>query len=128
MFLRYNITGISWALIIMALTLVPGSSLPDLSFWELLSFDKVAHLIVFAILAFNLAVGFRKQHQFPALHIHALQYAFVISVIYGLTLEILQGALFADRYADLIDFIADTIGAGTGVFIFHLIFKNIYLR
>lgn len=128
MFLKYNLPAFLWALVILGLTLVPGSVMPDLSFWKLLSFDKVAHMFVFAVLVFRLSVGFYKQYRFRILRYHALQSAFIISVIYGGLLELLQGLLLADRHPDIIDFIANTIGCVAGAGLFHGLFKNIYLR
>lgn len=128
MFLKYNLGAILWALVILGLTLIPGSMMPDLSFWELLTFDKAAHMFVFAVLVFQLAMGFYKQYRFRVLRYHALQSAFIFSVIYGGLIELLQGALFTDRHPDVIDFIANTIGCIAGAVLFHGLFKNIYLR
>lgn len=128
MFFKYNLAAILWALVILGLTLSPGSIMPDLSFWHLLSFDKAAHMFVFAVLVFQLAMGFYKQYRFRVLRYHALQSAFIFSVIYGGLIELLQGMLFSDRHPDVIDFVANTIGSIAGAGLFHGLFKNIYLR
>jgi glycopeptide antibiotics resistance protein len=128
MFFKYNLAAILWALVILALTLSPGSIMPDLPFWDLLRFDKVAHIFVFAVLVFQLAMGFYKQYRFRVLRYHALQSAFIFSVIYGGLIELLQGMLFHDRHTDVIDFIANTLGCIAGASLFHGLFKNIYLR
>jgi len=128
MFLKYNFAGISWAIIIFILCMIPGKDMPDISFWELFTFEKAAHSGVFGVLVFQLAMGFYKQYSFRILRYHALQAAVMISIIYGGLLEILQHLLLADRIGDVMDFIANSIGALAGAATFHLLFKSIYLR
>ncbi len=128
MFLRYNLAGILWALTLLLLSLIPGRMMPDLSFWQLIRFDRVAHMVAFAILVFKLAMGFYKQYTFRSLRYHALQSAFIFSLVYGGLLEILQGLLIADRHPEMPDFIANAIGCISGAGLFHALFKNIYLR
>jgi VanZ family protein len=128
MFLKYNLTAILWALTLLVLSLIPGRMMPDLFFWQLIRFDRVAHMVAFAILVFKLAMGFYKQHSFRSLRYHALQMAFIFSLAYGGLLELLQGLLLTDRHPDMFDFIANAIGCITGAGLFHALFKNIYLR
>jgi VanZ family protein len=128
MFFRYNLGAFSWAAIILVLCITPGDEMPDLSFWELFTFDKAAHTTVFAILVFQLAMGFYKQYSFRILRYHALQAATIAGIIYGGLLELLQQVMFAGRHGDILDFIANCAGCLVGSAVFHLLFKNIYLR
>jgi len=127
-FLKYNLGGLVWAAIIFILCMIPGDEMPDLSIWELFTFEKAAHSGVFAVLVFQLAMGFYKQFSFRILRYHALQVATIISVMYGGVLEVLQQALFSGRHGDILDFIANCVGVLAGAVFFHLLFKNIYLR
>jgi VanZ family protein len=96
---------------------LPGNEFPDLSFWELLTFDKAAHIFVFAVLSLLLITGFLKQYRFPRLRSHAVLSAVLMSLSYGILLEGLQSAAFSDRSGDVMDAVANTIGsvAGAGV-------------
>ncbi len=126
MFFRYNKTGIFWTLLILLLCLLPGKDMPDLSFWQLLTFDKVAHVFVFAVLVFVLATGFIKQYRFRNLRYNAVKSAFIFSILYGGATEILQGILTPDRHPEILDFAANAFGCGVGVATFFLIYGKNY--
>jgi len=122
MILRYNTFTIGWALLILVLTLTPGNSMPDLSIWDLLSFDRFAHLFVFAILVMFMTIGFTKQYSFLFLRFNAAKLSFLFSFGFSLIIELLQG-LVPGRYAELNDVIANSAGCLTGSLIFYLIYK-----
>ena len=122
MFLRHNLPGIIWAITILALCGIPGDHLPDLSIWELLSFDKVAHAFVFALLVVFLLIGFKKQFTYPWLRYNAKKTALIFSISYGGLIELFQGTVFAGRTTDVIDFIANTLGCFLGLLLFRLIY------
>jgi VanZ family protein len=122
MILRYNTFTIGWALLILVLTLTPGNSMPDLSIWDLLSFDRFAHLFVFAILVMFMTIGFTKQYSFLFLRFNAAKLSFLFSFAYSLIIELLQG-LVPGRYAELNDVIANSAGCLTGSLVFYLIYK-----
>src|SRR3954468_6345729 len=90
MILRYNIFTISWAVMILFLTLTPGHSMPDLSIWDLLSFDRFAHLFVFCVLVFLMTVGFTKQYSFLFLRFNAANLSFLFSFGFSLIIELMQ--------------------------------------
>ncbi len=50
---------------------------------------------------------------------HAVIFTLVFSISYGGILELLQGAVFEDRSADVYDFIANTFGAIVGVMLYR---------
>lgn len=122
MFLKHNIYGILWALLILALCGLPGRDFPDLSFWKLLTFDKFAHAFVFAVQVLLLIVGFKKQRTFPLLKYVAVKASLAISLSYGALVELLQQLVFTDRTADLLDFIANSLGCFLGLLGFYLIY------
>jgi len=47
-----------------------------------------------------------------------------MSIVYGICIEIMQEYLWADRHADLLDVIANTIGSIAGVLYFRLAFRE----
>ncbi|MFA0962387.1 VanZ family protein [Roseivirga sp. BDSF3-8] len=122
MFFRFNFFGIIWAVIILFLTLTPGADMPYTDIWSLFRFDRFAHLFVFAILVLLLTVGFRKQYSFHLLRNNNVRIALGVSVLYGITLELLQGAI-PGRSLELIDFVANTLGSLGGTGIYFLIYK-----
>ena len=109
--LYYLMPALVWALFIAVLCGMPGTSIPHVSWLELLSFDKVVHASLFFVLTtLSLAGVFNNYHKnyFSAEPIYFIT-AFTC-VCYGGVLELLQGAFFVARSADTYDFVANTFG------------------
>lgn len=99
-----------WTVIVSILTLLPGRDLPEV---HIVNFDKMAHLGVFGLLEWLylnwICLGKRYKN------------ALVITlacIAYGGLIEVLQGTFYTDRYADVWDFLFNSIGclAGWGIF------------
>ena len=54
--------------------------------------------------------------------------AFVICVVYGGLLEIMQGTLCQGRTADIYDFVADSVGVAAGLLLYNWIEKKFLMR
>lgn len=121
-----------WALIILILCGIPGRDIPHISFLELLSFDKFVHAGIFFVLILLMVRGFLMQTRFEALQKKAKMAAFILCVIYGGFLEILQGTVFEGRSADVFDFIANSFGCSMGVLVYkqaeHLLLAKFIIK
>jgi VanZ family protein len=126
MFFRYNLFTISWALVILFLVVMPGSSMPETDIWDLLSFDKLAHIFVFAVLTFLMIIGFTKQYTYRELRFQPVKYSLIICISYGIFLETIQ-SLSPGRALEIYDYIANTIGCFTGYGVFYIIYRKNYL-
>ena len=116
MFWRHNYLGVSWAVLILFLLLLPGDSFGE----SVIPFaDEAIHTILFGVLFFLLTVGFIKQNSFTSIRRKAALKVFVLSLIYGIILEVLQELLIPDRSIELSDILFDGIGllVGWGIFI-----------
>lgn len=94
--------------------LLPQDNFPDS---KLLSYDKLAHVGVFAGLSFLILLGFfikERKHTRKQLVI-----TLTISIVYGSFLEYLQ-TYVPGRMTDLYDFIANCTGGVVGVIIFSI--------
>ncbi len=120
MFLRYNLFTIIWAGIIFFLILMPGQQFPELG--DLFSFDKLAHLGVFAILALLMIIGLSKQSRYPKLRANSIKFSIIISLTYASILELGQ-ELIPDRYANFYDMAFNTLGVLIGYLFFLIIYK-----
>lgn len=117
-----------WFLVILALCATPGKDIPHISFLELLAFDKWVHAGIFFVLVLLMIRGFRLQNG-GWLFVNAFLISTVFSIAYGGVLEILQGAVFEDRSADIYDFIANSFGALVGVVLYRKLSTRIkFLR
>ena len=70
--------------------------------------------ICFKILFLLLGTGFIKQGTYPFLRTSTLMKVFVITLLYGIAIELLQGAVFVDRSFELSDVLANSFGSLLG--------------
>jgi VanZ family protein len=114
--------AITWTLIIFILCATPGQYIPTTSWLELLSFDKWVHASIFFILAslcFITVIKKKESAGYVALY-------FLLCVIYGGLLEIMQAKFFSNRSADWQDFVANTFGSLIALFLFRKIRRIAY--
>lgn len=113
-FLKHLHWALLWAMVILGLCLMPGRDIPSFWWTELLSMDKFVHAGMFAVLVVLVVRGLRKRRPVLALRSRTVLFWSLACVAYGGALEIMQGTLMTDRYADLLDFLANTLGCGIG--------------
>ena len=124
---RHIYPGLICGIIILILCGLPGSYFPKVkTFWEWLGPDKIVHIVMFAIFAFSVVFGYRKEYceRDKAYRVNLQWIALLLSILYGALIELLQTYIFIGRYGNVYDFIADVIGCFLGVFIFKLIFRK----
>lgn len=124
MLIKHLAPALIWALVILLLCSIPGNQLPETPFWDLFAFDKIAHLVLFMILSLLIKVGLLKQHRFALFKYRVNAITLTTSVSYGVLIEILQGSLFVERYADINDMLANALGAALGLLLFKIIYGN----
>jgi VanZ family protein len=120
MFLNRFKYALLWAGFIAILCGIPGRDLPHISFLELLSFDKWVHAGLFFILQFLIYKEIEDKNSNSSLLI-----AWLLCILYGGSLELMQGAIFTDRSADIFDFIANSFGASLAM-VFRVKLFNTY--
>ena len=113
--------AILWAFFIAILCGIPGRDIPSVSFLELISFDKFVHASIFGMLHFLFL------RTLVDLKGNKVLLITISCIAYGGLLEILQGAVFIDRSADILDFIANSFGVLVSFFYFRkkLPFKTV---
>lgn len=111
-----------WAAVILLTTLLPSSSMPAVSVWELFSFDSFAHAFLFSVLTFLMIVGLAKQFTLPRLRHYAVRYSLFLSTMFGISIELMQHYFITGRQGDIIDVLANTIGCLLGIVLFKWIY------
>lgn len=119
---RQLVPAILWSLLIIVFSVLPARQLRQLQVDYLWTSDKLAHAVVYAVLAFLLSVGLRKQYERFLLRHYHLMIAFLISISYGLLLELLQDFMTMGRAGSLYDQLANMAGAVVGILACILIF------
>lgn len=104
------------ALIVLILTMMPGNSLRPLIVFPFSFVDKLAHFFVFMVLSIFLFADIKKDNKNIS-NTKALLLVFLISLFYGIIIEILQSVLTINRSAELLDILANMLGVLTGVFL-----------
>lgn len=107
---------------ILLTTLLPSSSMPSLSIWELFSFDSFAHAFLFGVLTFLMIIGLTKQFSFLRLRHYAIRASLLFSFIFGVMVELMQHFLIYGRQGDIMDVLANTIGCLLGIVLFKWVY------
>lgn len=111
--------------ILFCLALFIQSSLPAVELPEsnTIGFDKLAHFIAYGILMILFFYSLKNQNKSVKLRKYSLEYAFLFTVLYGISDEIHQ-SFVPFRSADFFDAFADFLGA----FVVYIIMKTIIQR
>lgn len=114
--------GIQWfassayAAFLLIVSLLPDGNLPSVPNWfSLFSPDKVAHFGAYGLFALLLSVSFSKSRIK-----RVVLYAVSVAAVYGVVMEILQGISGTGRHFDLVDMVANLLGAILGGFVYYL--------
>ncbi|MCW3075256.1 MAG: VanZ family protein [Flaviaesturariibacter sp.] len=96
---------------------LPGAAFPKASWLDLIYFDKLVHVGLFALLAFLWCWALLLTHA-------QLIKLFLLLAAYGLGVEIIQETWVLHRSFDWVDWLADTIGASFGI----LVHRRVYIK
>lgn len=105
--------------LILLLTLVTGQNKANMEYPH---FDKVIHLLSFCVLTFFMIVGFIKQDRYSLLRFNATRYAILISIVYGVVLELLQWFI-SGRSLKVFDVVSDAVGCVLGYYLFVFVYR-----
>jgi len=120
---KKNVLWFGWSILIIYLLLIKEKSLPSFKFHFLIPADKLVHFFLFFVLILLLCVCFYYQKKTLFLNFKGVVIFCFAGAIFGGFTEILQHFCTVDRYADVMDFLADVMGLLTGSFIFEKYFK-----
>ncbi|MCX8210155.1 MAG: VanZ family protein [Lewinella sp.] len=113
----------AYALFLLVVSLLPGRSMPSIPNWfSLFSPDKVAHFGAYGLFALLLSAVFSESRIK-----RAIPCAVSVTAIYGIVMEILQGISGTGRQFDLVDMVANFLGAilgGLAYYLFTLLRKK----
>ncbi len=110
--------ALAWGIFIFVLSVMPGKDFPSIPDWgSLLSIDKIVHMIFYGGLTSLILRGKRKNTGRSVSLLFAVGTA-VFSSTYGWFLEWFQGAYCQDRMSDVMDGVANTVGALLGLLVF----------
>ncbi|MCW3462736.1 VanZ family protein [Chitinophaga nivalis] len=123
---KFYIPAILWTIVILVLCTMPGNDIPTNSFFQKIHFDKIVHFGLFGgiVLFFSLAIYWQKKH----IKGITLFFFVLMAAIYGLAIEFIQKYWAINRSFDIIDVVADTLGAIAGVWVFKLVVRLFFRK
>lgn len=121
---RFLRLAIAWALLIAFLCLTPGKALPQWEWADLLSVDKVVHMLMFGALSYLLARGIKDREGNSWSYGRILLVAGLLSFAYGALMELLQETPGLGRNGDLVDLTANSIGAVVGAYLVYRLWSR----
>jgi VanZ family protein len=77
--------------------------------------DKIFHFLAYFVLTSLWAFAFFNNYNFKKAK--AIQYAFFVSVAFGILIEVLQETITTARSLDIYDMLANTLGASLAVLV-----------
>jgi VanZ family protein len=114
--------AIIWATLIFIGSALSGDSLSGVKLINIPGFDKLIHFTWYFVLYLFLAAGTLKWKK--ELTFVSAFFMLLLCVLYGGSLELMQGSVFTKRSEDLFDFIANSAGAITGSLLFSWLYKK----
>ena len=120
--IRYYLAPIFWAGVILFLSSVPSTDLPDFSFWTFFTFDKFAHVAMYGVLSFQVMKACVRQYANWSIRYNAVKVTLFTVILYGGLIELFQEFILTDRHGDWLDLISNIVGTIIGITIFKLIF------
>jgi VanZ family protein len=119
---KYFLPALVWAILIFSLS--TSSAVTKIEF-NLLSADKIGHLVFYAVQVVLLIWAFLKLRRLIYLPLGILSLCWSLSFVYGVSLELVQ-AMLPYRSFDYADMIANGVGALLGALIYRFCLKVSY--
>ncbi len=118
--------AIAYTIVVSILFFIPGSDLPRVKI-KIYGLDKIIHAAIHFILInlWMLYFYVKNDFQFKANWVFQL---FLLLMLFGIIVEILQGQPMVSRGSDIFDVAANLVGALLGIFFFKIIKNNIKLK
>lgn len=104
--------SILWTITVFILLAMPMDKSEGTSLLDLIEFDKLVHLILFAVFTFFWGVFLCNKNNKK--NAHVLVFLILIGTLFGLGMEFYQ-KYFTERNFSILDAVADTIGSIIGI-------------
>ena len=123
MFIKFFWPAIIWGIFIFIMSSFPGDDIPKSFIINIPFADKIIHFFLYFLLVILILLGYLRKLK-TTLTIRKLLFAFLISLLYGILLEILQDLVFIMRGADLLDIAANAAGSFICLLTFYYIIQK----
>jgi VanZ family protein len=107
----YLYMAVFWTILTLYLSLISARAASKFNVWDIIGFDKLAHMIFYTVFSFLWSMSFRSIDQIE-------KKILFFSISFGVLMEICQLYLFNGRSFELYDILANIIGSIMGVILF----------
>jgi VanZ family protein len=118
--IRYSWPAVVWSLVVLVLTLIPGSAIPEVGIFQA---DKLVHFFIFGVLMILSSYAIKKTAGTKGIFLNPLLISSLYSVGFGVMIEFIQ-KFVPGRSFSLADMLANTVGVGLGYLIFIFLKKR----
>jgi VanZ family protein len=120
MLFRYSWPALIWSVVVLVLTLIPGSAIPEVGIFQV---DKLVHFFIFGVLMILSSYALYKKSEIQGRPLNPLLITAIYSVSFGITIEFIQ-KFVPGRSFSLADMVANSIGVGLGYIVFVFLRKR----
>ncbi|HEV8080992.1 MAG TPA: VanZ family protein [Chitinophagaceae bacterium] len=105
--------GITWFFIVLVLVFLPAEDIPSVesSFLDYIYFDKWIHFGLFAVLVLFFCWPFYNSSFNRIERLHYFMKIAIVASLLGLVIEFIQKYFTAGRAFEILDWVADSLGA-----------------
>lgn len=114
--LVFRIVFLSWLVFITFSSLFSFSGMIKAPRFNIPHADKLVHFIFYFVLVLLGVLATKERNKLGARGKNTLAYVFLFAFFYGILIEFLQHNFTEDRQGDVLDVLANTLGAMVAVF------------
>lgn len=111
---RAGLWAALWAVLVLTLTLIPAGDMPQVGWAAQVYLDKWVHAFLFGVQGVLLGAALAARGPW-AMATAPYWWALLLAVLFGAVVEVLQEQMGLGRHADLLDLLADAVGALSGL-------------
>lgn len=111
-----------WLVVITYLSTMSPGSVPKMSNMHIPHLDKLVHCVMYLVLSFLLSLVLVRKYEVYTISIVVVVFLFTVS--YGIAMELVQKYVVKTRTGDIIDALANSIGAIMGIVAFYYMYKK----
>ena len=111
------------AVIFVGTCLINPNDVPNMP--QGIQWDKIVHFGMFFVLSAVSLFDYYRLHNGKPRLLRWILWGFVVPVMYGAIIELMQKYIFQSRSAELADFIADVLGSLTALLIALFLYKKV---
>ncbi len=118
------IPGIAWFLFVLVLICLPGKSIPQVGWLDIVNFDKLVHAALFGGIVLFFCMPFKKATISVEEKFRLFIKITLATCVWGIATELIQKYFIPGRQFDLLDWAADSLGATIAFFISKKLFAR----